>query len=249
MGELEFQQRWEFRRNEDNDLDSSCGDSKSSNGPLLKKHKLVSSLISVGYDETSRLKQQDNDNPGTGGPINIGKAKKRKTRNISSNLQNSKMKRDSPEEVDLWKGETSANDPAPLDDLKNFMDSLLKDLKVTRVNLLKWMMEEMQKLVADDATPEPKRRKRGHREEKVQLQQTEKSMKVQDQYEKPTRRACGSSIRITQRKVSKSNTIRTFRKQSLRNRLATFRRISNCRCSFKRRRILTGSIRRTSDMA
>ncbi|XWS38351.1 hypothetical protein CRYUN_Cryun19dG0123800 [Craigia yunnanensis] len=186
MGELEFQQRWEFRRNEDNDLDSSCDGSKSSTGPLLKKHELVSSLISVDDEETSettRLKQKDNENPGRGGQINIGKAKKRKTRNISSKLQNRKMKRDSPE-VDLQKGETNAYDPAPLDDLKNFMDSLLKDLKVTRENLLKWMMEEMQKLVADYTTPEPKSRKRGHRREKVQLQQMKKSKKVQVQHEK-----------------------------------------------------------------
>ncbi|XVF10585.1 hypothetical protein REPUB_Repub07fG0195100 [Reevesia pubescens] len=184
MGEMEFQQRWEFRRNEDNDLDSSCDDSKSRSGPLLKRHKLVSSLISVGDDETSRLKQKDNENPGIGGQINIGKAKKRKTRNRSSNLQSSKMKRDSPEDVDLHKGETSANDSAPLDELKNFMDSLLNDLKVTRESLLKWMLEEMQKLVADDTTPEPKRKKSRQRAEKVQLQQEKKSKKVQDQHEK-----------------------------------------------------------------
>ncbi|XVE64827.1 hypothetical protein DITRI_Ditri07aG0133100 [Diplodiscus trichospermus] len=166
MGELEFQQCREFRRNEDNDLDSSCDDSKTSTEPLLKKHKLVSSLISVGDDETSessRLQQKDNRNPGRGGQIHIRKAKKRKTRNRSRKLQSSKVKRVSPEEVDLEKGETSAYDPAPLDDLKNFMDSLLKDLKVTRENLLKCMMEEMQYLMADDTTPEPKWRKLRHR--------------------------------------------------------------------------------------
>ncbi|XVF51473.1 hypothetical protein PTKIN_Ptkin04bG0187900 [Pterospermum kingtungense] len=130
----------EFKRNEDNDLDSSRDDSKSSNASLLKKNKLVPSLISVGDDETSRLKQQDNDNPSIWGQINMGKAKKRKTK-------------DSLEEVDIQKGETSAYDLAPLDELKNFMDSLLKDLKVTRENLLKWMMEELQELVADDTTP------------------------------------------------------------------------------------------------
>ncbi|XP_021295136.1 uncharacterized protein LOC110424764 isoform X2 [Herrania umbratica] len=183
MGELEFQQRWEYRRR-DNDFDSSCDDSKSSSEPLRKKHKLVSSLISVGDHETSGLKQKDNDNPGTGDQINVGKAKKRKARNISNNLQNSKRKRDSPKEVDLPEGETSAYDPVPLDDVKNFMESLLEDLKVTRENLLKLLMEEMQKLVADDTTPEPKRRKRGHRGKKVQLQPTKKSKKVQDQHGK-----------------------------------------------------------------
>ncbi|XWS52630.1 hypothetical protein CRYUN_Cryun11dG0087300 [Craigia yunnanensis] len=68
------------------------------------------------------------------------------------------MRRDSPKEVDLQKRETSAYDPAPLNDLKNFMDSLLKDLKVTREDLLKWILEEMQKLVAGDTILEPKRR-------------------------------------------------------------------------------------------
>ncbi|XVF52917.1 hypothetical protein PTKIN_Ptkin05aG0056700 [Pterospermum kingtungense] len=183
MGELQFQQLWEFRRNEDNDPDSSFDNSKSSNGSLLKNHKLVSSLVSVGDDDTSetgRLKQKDNENPGRECQIRTGKAKKRKSRN----LLDSKMKRDSPEEVDLRKGETSAYDPAPLDDLKNFMDSLLRDLKVTRENLLKWMIKEVQKLVADDDTTEPKRRKCVRRREKVQLQQTQKSKKVQDKHEK-----------------------------------------------------------------
>lgn len=194
MGELQFLQRWEFRRNEENDVDSSCDDSKSSSRSLLKKHKLVSGLITVGDDETSetsRLKQMDNENPGTGRGCqinNTGKAKKRRSRNnISSNLQNGERKRDSPEDVDLRKGETSAYVPAdPLDDLKNFMDSLLKDLKVTRENLLKWMMEEVQKLVADDNNtnpPETKRRKRGLRGEKVQLQQTKNPKKVQGKHE------------------------------------------------------------------
>ncbi|KAK8485458.1 hypothetical protein V6N11_009868 [Hibiscus sabdariffa] len=161
MGELEFRQRWEFRRNDDDDPDSSFDDS-------------VSRLIPPGDDETSevsRLKQEDNENPGKVGQINVGKVKKRKTRNKSS----SKMKKDSPQEVDLHKGETSAHDHAPLDELKIFMESLLEDLKITRESLLKWMVDEMQHLVGD-LSREP-----GHGDDidKVHLQKRKKSRKDQ----------------------------------------------------------------------
>ncbi|KAB2054221.1 hypothetical protein ES319_A12G240600v1 [Gossypium barbadense] len=175
MGDMEFQQRWEFRRNDD-ELDSSFDDSVSSDGSLIRKQKLVSRLISLGDDESSeisRLKQKDNENPAKEDQINVGKVKKRKTRNMS---RRNKMKKDSVEKVDLQKGETSGYDHhAPLDDLKNFMDSLLKDLKVTRESLLKWLMDEMQKLVTDH----PRGKKPG--DDKVQLQTRKKSKKVEDQ--------------------------------------------------------------------
>ncbi|XP_039052004.1 uncharacterized protein LOC120193620 [Hibiscus syriacus] len=177
MGELEFQKRWDFRRNDDNDPDSSFDDSISSDGSLIRKQKLVSRLISFGDEEISEvstLKLKDDENPGKAGQIDVGKVKKRKTRNKSS----SKMKKDSPEKVDLRKGETSAHDHAPLDELKNFMESLLEDVKVTRESLLKWMVDEMQKLVGD------LRGKPGHNDDKVQLQKRKRPRKVQDQHGK-----------------------------------------------------------------
>ncbi|XP_039046615.1 uncharacterized protein LOC120186852 [Hibiscus syriacus] len=172
MGEFGFRQRWEFRRNDENDLDSSFNDSISSDGSLIRKKKLVSRLISLGDDENSegsRLKQKEDEKPGKAGQINVRKAKKRTARNKSC----SKMKKDSPEEVDLQKGETSAQDHAPLDELKNFMECLLKDLKVTRESLLKWMIDEVQQLVGD------LRRKPGQGDEKVQLPKRKKSSKDQ----------------------------------------------------------------------
>ena len=52
--DLTFQQRWEFRRR-DSDFDSSSDNSRlsSSGEPVLKRHKLFSSLISPENDETS----------------------------------------------------------------------------------------------------------------------------------------------------------------------------------------------------
>ncbi|KAK8538010.1 hypothetical protein V6N13_096197 [Hibiscus sabdariffa] len=176
MGELEFHKRWEFRRNDDNDPDSSFD--ISSDGSLIRRQKLASRLVSLGDDETSevsRLKQKDDETPGKACQTNVGKVKKRKSRNMSS----IKMKKGSPEEVDLQKGEPSAHNQAPLDELKNFMESLLTDLKVTRESLLKWMIDEVQNLVGD------LRGKPGHGDDKVQLQKRKKPRKVQDQHGKP----------------------------------------------------------------
>ncbi|GMJ00324.1 hypothetical protein HRI_003701600 [Hibiscus trionum] len=177
MREFEFQKRWEFRRNDDNDPDSSFNDSISSDGSLIRKQKLVSRLVSLGDDETSevsRLKHKDDENNGKADQIKVGKVTKRKT----GNKRSSKMKKDSPEEVGLQKGGTSAHDHAPLDDLKNFMESLLKDLKVTRESLLKWMIDEVQQLVGD------LRGKPDQCDDKVQLQKRKKPRKVKDQHEK-----------------------------------------------------------------
>ncbi|GMJ03826.1 hypothetical protein HRI_004051800 [Hibiscus trionum] len=180
MGELEFQQRWdwELRRNKDDGLDSSFGGLKSSSEPLLKKHKPVPSLILVDDDdddETNRFEPKNNGNPGAGDHINIGKARKCKTRNLSN-----KLKRDCPENND-----TCVHVADPLDELKSMMESLLKDLKVTKEDVLKWMLEEMKKLVSDYTCPEPKRQRQGHGRKKIHLQQMKKSKKFEDQHENP----------------------------------------------------------------
>ncbi|KAK8477323.1 hypothetical protein V6N13_046278 [Hibiscus sabdariffa] len=178
MGEMEFQQRWELRRKKDDGLDSSFGVSKPSGEPLLNKHKPAPSLILVDDDETSetnRFEQKNNGNPGTGDHVNIGKAKKCRTRNVRN-----KLKRDCPE-----KNDTCVHVADPLDQLKSMMESLLKDFKVTREDLLKWMLEEMKILVTDYTCPEPKRRRQGHGRKKIHLQQMKKSKKVEDQYENP----------------------------------------------------------------
>ncbi|KAK8504966.1 hypothetical protein V6N13_133665 [Hibiscus sabdariffa] len=178
MGEMEFQQRWELRRKKVEGLDPSFGGLKPSSEPLLKKHKPAPSLILVDDDETSetnRFEQKNNGNPGTGDHVNVGKAKKCRTRNVRN-----KLKRDCPE-----KNDTRVHVADPLDQLKSMMESLLKDFKVTREDLLKWMLEEMKILVTDYTCPEPKRRRQGHGRKKIHLQQMKKSKKVEDQCENP----------------------------------------------------------------
>lgn len=174
MGEeMQFHQRWEFRRADD-DCDSSSNDTKRSSEPVLKKHKLVANLISLNDEEssgTSRLQQQGDENPEVEAEITSEKPKTRQTRKRGGNLRNAGRKNDSREEADRTnRGKrASARDLTPLEDLRNFMGSLIEDLTVAREKLSKWMKEEVQKLVDDDDTAsQPKRRRRSCKVEKVQ---------------------------------------------------------------------------------
>lgn len=189
--ELKFQQRWEIRRRE-NEYDSSSEESKSSSSsqPVLKKLKLVSSFASDENDEaidTERFHQKGKYVPGKG----RGKAKFRKAKKMhierrrNENLVDNGMERDSHEELDRKKNNTSAFDPAAaLDDVKIFMESLLEELKDARENLFRRMREEMQKLVADDTASKAESRKGRYGRGKGQLQHQnnfEKNVQVQHQ--------------------------------------------------------------------
>jgi hypothetical protein len=188
MGEeLKFQQRWEFRKG-DNEFDSSSEESKSSSSgqPVLKKHRLVSSFISDEHDEAidnDRFQKKGKRVPGNGGQIKFGKAKKMDARRSrKNNLANNARKSDSQEELNKKKNGTNGYDPAALDDLKIFMESLLKDLKDTRENLLRWMKEEMQKLVADDTAQKSESRKGNYGRKNIQVQHENfKNNRVQNQ--------------------------------------------------------------------
>ncbi|XP_038679335.1 uncharacterized protein LOC119980626 isoform X2 [Tripterygium wilfordii] len=162
--EVKFQQRWEFRRADDG-FDSSCDDSKSSSGSpsVLKKHKMVSKLISPDNDESSdasRPQQKEKDGPGFRVECGNGKAVQSKKRK-KDNLPNNAVKRGSRNDAKKKKSKASAYEPALLGDIKNFMESLLEDLKVTTKSLFSWMKEEIHKLEADDVGAQPERRGSG----------------------------------------------------------------------------------------
>ncbi|KAK2664102.1 hypothetical protein Ddye_002676 [Dipteronia dyeriana] len=183
--ELKFQQRWEFRRKED-ELDSSSDELKSSSNveQILKKHNLVPGLmISLDNDETSdpnKLEQNIiNYNPDFEPQTEITQAKEKKTkRRRKNNVAKSVKKRDSGEVVvnrKKKKSKTSAYDnTAAMDNVKNFADSLLEGLKNTRENLFVKMRAEMKKLVADIA-PKRRRRKGTPGGKKLQVQQIDQN--------------------------------------------------------------------------
>ncbi|KAJ4831904.1 hypothetical protein Tsubulata_018113 [Turnera subulata] len=184
--EVKLQQRWEFRR-KDNDSDSSSSDSKSILEPALKKNKVVSSLVAVDDDETSdssRFQQEDNNNPGDSCVVVSGEAGKRQ-RGSRRRSQSHKEKKTSPrKKVNATKSKTGIYEQAALDDLKTYMHSLLEDLKVSRENLLTWMREEMQKLAAEGNCSEPERRESSTAGKNVQFQNQDKcegNLKVQHQ--------------------------------------------------------------------
>ncbi|WJZ83311.1 hypothetical protein VitviT2T_003003 [Vitis vinifera] len=81
---------WEFRRR-DSDVDSSSDNSKSSSRgePFLKKHRLVSSLISPGNDATSgtpRSQPEDKSDHNSGDQFKTGKANKMQIGSIKRRL-------------------------------------------------------------------------------------------------------------------------------------------------------------------
>ncbi|KAJ9173633.1 hypothetical protein P3X46_016749 [Hevea brasiliensis] len=161
MGEeLKFQRLWEFRRG-NSDFDSSTDDCKSSLGgePACSKSTLVSCMVPVGKDETSkasRFQQKGNNEPCISGQFEIGKAEKGKERTSKKDNEDNEKKRGSRsrKKVPQKKSKTTANGGAALDDLNNYMNSLLEELKVTRKNLLSWMREEMEKLMAEEKASE-----------------------------------------------------------------------------------------------
>ncbi|PRQ17667.1 hypothetical protein RchiOBHm_Chr7g0197481 [Rosa chinensis] len=168
--------RWEFRR-KDNGDESSSDESKSSSEAAHEKHKLVSSLISVENDEeigTHRVKQNVTSNPHTEVKIMTGKGKNvHSQRSGKESSIHDGTERDSHEEGSRKKSKTSVYEPAAMDEIKRFMESLLEDLKVTRDNLFSWMRQEMQKLVMDDTHPPLERREQSFGEKNLLVQHGE----------------------------------------------------------------------------
>ncbi|XP_009346747.2 uncharacterized protein LOC103938471 [Pyrus x bretschneideri] len=158
MGDEVKQQRWEFRR-KDNDNDSSSDDSKSSSEAAHEKRKLVSGLISLENDEAvDNCRAQQ-----TGMFIPCGEDQNMSKKAKRVHLRSKKNSRK--------KSKTGVyNSAAALDELKIFKESLLENLKVTRENFLSWMRKEMQKLVDDDAAPRLERREGSSGGKNVQVQ-------------------------------------------------------------------------------
>lgn len=210
--DLKFQQRWEFRRR-DSDLDSSSDNSKSCSSvePVLKKHKLVSSLLSpenVDTSGTPRSQQGGDSDPSSGDQFKIGKANKKCFGSSKKdNLDSKVTKKDSLKKVDKKKSKSNAYDPALLDDFKIFVESLLEDLKVSRENLFVWMREEMHKLMPAGTNSQSAKRGGRCRQVKVQVQHQNNfvlGLEAQSckggSLEKCVKRTTDSTARLTKRK-------------------------------------------------
>lgn len=182
-GDRNFQQIWNFR-SKDDDNDSSSDDSKS-NSKGEPKHDLASALIFVGNDEISDdpgCEKIDQVQPGEGVQLKKSRTKKqsstkaggkkskteRKTETMKATGKKSKTEkkteRGSRKEVGKKKRKSSVLNPALLDELKIYTESVLQDLRVKREQMFAQMKEDMQKLVSVESntrqTTKPKSRKR-----------------------------------------------------------------------------------------
>ncbi|XP_059641826.1 uncharacterized protein LOC132283817 [Cornus florida] len=165
-----FQQRWEFRRRDD-EFDSSSDDAKSNSSgePAYKRHKLVSNFILPEFDENGDepgSQQNDQFEPNTQGHFEFGKANKMQIG--SSKKRNSTKKKSSSKDKTKRKNKRIAHKTTvSLDDFNIFMKSILEELKVARENMFTCMREEMKKLGTIETAPRPTRKKGSCRAPKV----------------------------------------------------------------------------------
>ncbi|GMQ05473.1 hypothetical protein CsSME_00050487 [Camellia sinensis var. sinensis] len=186
-----FQQRWEFRRRDD-DLDSSSHDSKSSSGGerVLKNHTVVSNLTLPENDETGDAplpKQESQLDPDMGIiPFEFTNAEKihsgpsNRNRGVKNKMKKASMKKSNRKK----KNNRSAREPILLDDFKIFMKSIIEELKVARENMFTRMRDEMKKLVDVELASRPTKKGGGnHRQKTGQIQHqnnVELGMKTQN---------------------------------------------------------------------
>ncbi|CAI0414504.1 unnamed protein product [Linum tenue] len=164
--EEKFQHRWTFRRKDDNELDTSSNESSSSDDePSLKQPKRASTLGPANDNN-------DQDDDGEANDVNEIQKKgsrrratssiktkddaaknKRKMRAVPAKRGNQQRKKSN----DNGNG-NAATEQVLLNELKNYMSSLLDDMKATRGNLLTWLKEELQKVIAEEVALELDRR-------------------------------------------------------------------------------------------
>ncbi|KAL3833485.1 hypothetical protein ACJIZ3_008221 [Penstemon smallii] len=184
-----FEQRWDFRRR-NNDGDSS--DDSKSNSPNDKKPNLITDLILLENDEVSdtpisqpkdnQLDTNNNDRLKT-----VEAAKKKIKQSKKKNPVKNKPKKSLVKEKKARKrninikAKAKAKEVVMFDDLKVFSDSLIQELKVARETMFAKMKEETRKLMTSSSRSISKKKVRRSRKTKVAPQNgIESSVKPQN---------------------------------------------------------------------
>ncbi|CAN1253865.1 hypothetical protein LINPERPRIM_LOCUS8455 [Linum perenne] len=90
----------------------------------------------------------------------MAKKGRRKSTTRKGNVAQNKMKRVAAKRANQRRKSNASNasDQVSLNELKNYMSSLLDEIKDTRGNLLTWLKEELKKAIADEVASELQRR-------------------------------------------------------------------------------------------
>ena len=158
-----FQQRWEYRRKDD-EVDSSTDDSKSSLGdePVQKKHKLYVPSLSLSQDddaiETPSSRENYQEDATKSVPFRAAEVTKKHCEpGMEKTAVDFKSKRNSGKRRNTKvRNHIQDREPVLLNDLKIFSESLLKDLKVAREKMFVQMKKQMTKLVAVKQVSRPR---------------------------------------------------------------------------------------------
>ncbi|KAJ6808487.1 hypothetical protein M6B38_300490 [Iris pallida] len=135
-----LQNKWEFRNKDHVHSSEDEPDSTSSAEPVFKKLKQISDLMSTKSRRSSSI---SNSRTRKGKGMQITKSKK----DGSDSYRRTTERSLHGDRVQDEKGRIS--EPLTLDSNLLYMRSILEELRVARENVILWMREEVQKLMAN----------------------------------------------------------------------------------------------------
>ncbi|XP_031096218.1 uncharacterized protein LOC116000290 [Ipomoea triloba] len=157
-----FQERWEFRRRDD-EFNSSSDDSKSSSSCDARrmKHNLLPRIIlSQCVESNDDLRPQERNLLDSNSDVNFRCMEATEKHIGSSNRckATKNVKRRDPVKHSPKKQKSSAMESALWDDLKTFRESVVGELKVARETMFTQMKDDMTKLNPQKSAPTPRRK-------------------------------------------------------------------------------------------
>uniref|UniRef100_A0A7N0UWX2 Uncharacterized protein n=1 Tax=Kalanchoe fedtschenkoi TaxID=63787 RepID=A0A7N0UWX2_KALFE len=144
---VDFQERWEFRRKEINEDSSSDDNSKSSSEQFLKNQRLI--VEDDYHSDIPAQKEPKVRKLSAKGKSKCKKPRKKQARAIKKKKSvNEKMDGALVKKDKIIKRKGFRYDPRLMDDVKSFSESLLEDMKVTGEKLFFRMKEQMYELIS-----------------------------------------------------------------------------------------------------
>nr|GME06706.1 Ankyrin repeat, PH and SEC7 domain containing protein [Ipomoea batatas]GME15467.1 Ankyrin repeat, PH and SEC7 domain containing protein [Ipomoea batatas] len=155
-----FQERWEFRRRDD-EFNSSSDDSKSSSScgaRRMKQNLLPRIILSQCVESNDDLRPQERNLLDSNSDVNFRcmEATEKQPSNRCKAIKN--VKRRDPVKHSPKKQKSSAMESALWDDLKTFRESVVGELKVARETMFTQMKDDMTKLNPQKPASMPRRK-------------------------------------------------------------------------------------------
>lgn len=144
-----YEQRWEFRR-KGSDLDSSSDD-KGSNSARNRKLKKSNQLLSLVQVEEENQEEETSHNL----ELNPPKRAKNRPNSVKKTREQKPRKNTKKSEGGSKKSGYKDNLATAIQSLEKHVNVLVKELNTSREGLMKWMEDELKKLVPESSSASP----------------------------------------------------------------------------------------------